>query len=133
LLSRNVFRVSEDRVTSWTRLWIVSMAVLAFGLWIYNKATLVGLLLISYSGTTQLFPGVILSLRKRPPHPASVAAGIVVALVLLAVFAFEGVGVVYGVHVGAAALVANTVCLFVVDYALRRTHHRDTESTKGRG
>jgi solute:Na+ symporter, SSS family len=133
LLSRNLFRVSEDRVTFWTRFWIVLMAALAFGLWIYNKATLVGLLLISYSGTTQLFPGVILSLRKRPPHPVSVAAGIVVALVLLAVFAFQGVGVVYGVHVGAAALVANVVCLLGVEYVLRSIHHRDTEDTERRG
>jgi hypothetical protein len=80
--------------------------------------------LISYSGTTQLFPGVILSLRKRPPHPASVATGIVVALGLLAWFALHGVNVVYGVHVGAAALIANIVCLFGVDYVLRLVHGR---------
>jgi SSS family solute:Na+ symporter len=131
LLSRNLFRVSEDRLTAWTRVWIVVMAALAFGLWVFNRATLVGLLLISYSGITQLFPGVILSLRKRPPHPASVAAGIVVALVLLAWFAFQGVNVVYGVHVGAAALVANTVSLFVTDYLLRLIHHKDTEIRTG--
>jgi solute:Na+ symporter, SSS family len=98
------------------------MAALAFGLWALNKNSLVGLLLISYSGTTQLFPGVILSLRKHPPHPASVATGIVVALILLAWFAFHGVNVVYGVHVGAAALVANIVCLFGVEYVLRLVH-----------
>jgi len=119
LLSRNLFRVREERLTSRTRLWIILMAALAFGLWALNKNSLVGLLLISYNGTTQLFPGVILSLRKRPPHPASVATGIVVALVLLAWFAFHGVNVVYGVHVGAAALVANVVCLFGVDYVLK--------------
>jgi solute:Na+ symporter, SSS family len=124
LLSRNLFRVREERLTSWTRLWIILMAALAFGLWALNKNSLVGLLLISYSGTTQLFPGVILSLRKRPPHPASVATGIVVALVLLAWFASHGVNVVYGVHVGAAALVANIVCLFGVDYVLRLVHGR---------
>ncbi|HYZ73050.1 MAG TPA: hypothetical protein VE641_08215, partial [Chthoniobacterales bacterium] len=70
------------------------------------------------------FPGVILSLRKRPPHPASVATGIVVALVLLGWFAFREVNVVYGVHVGAAALAANVVCLFVVDYVLRLVRGR---------
>jgi SSS family solute:Na+ symporter len=107
------------------------MAALAFGLWVFNRSTLVGLLLISYSGITQLFPGVILSLRKRPPHPASVAAGIVVALLLLAWFAFQGVNVVYGVHVGAAALIANTVCLFVADSLLRLIHHKDTEIRTG--
>jgi hypothetical protein len=54
-------------------------------------------------------------------------------LVLLAVFAFEGVGIVYGVHVGAVALVANAVCLFVVDYLLRFARQKDTEDTQRRG
>ena len=119
LLSRNLFWVPEERLTSRTRLWIVSMAVLAFGFWIYNKATLVGLLSVSYSGTTQLFPGVVLSLRKRPSQPVSVAAGIVAALVLLTGFAVAGISTFYGVHVGAVTLAVNTMCLFVVDLFLR--------------
>ena len=119
LLSRNLFRVREEKLTSSTRLWIVVMAVLAFGLWFFNGASLVGLLLISYSGTTQLFPGVVLSLRKQPPHPISVATGILVALAILAGFAFVQVTAFYGMHVGTVALVANVVCLFVVDYVVR--------------
>jgi hypothetical protein len=34
-----------------------------------------------------LFPGLMLSLRKRPPHQWSVAIGIVVGLALLILFA----------------------------------------------
>jgi SSS family solute:Na+ symporter len=119
LLSRNLFRVREEKLTSATRMWIVVMAVLAFGLWFFNGASLVGLLLISYSGTTQLFPGVVLSLRKQPPHPISVATGILVALAILAGFAFAQVTAFHGVHVGTVALVANVVCLFVVDYVMK--------------
>src|SRR4029077_849571 len=59
-------------------LWIVLLSILAFGLWIFARTTLVGLLLIAYSGITQIFPGLILSLRKRPPNPWSVAIGILV-------------------------------------------------------
>jgi solute:Na+ symporter, SSS family len=116
LLSRNLFRVTNDeQVTARTRLWIVIMSLLAFGLWIFNRATLVGLLLVAYSGITQLFPGIVLSLRKRPPHPLSVGAGIIVALALLIVFAVEGTSVVWGVNVGTVALAANVVCLLLVD------------------
>jgi hypothetical protein len=38
------------------------------------------------------------------------------------------VNVVYGVHVGAAALVANIVCLFGVDYFLRLVHGQRSSS-----
>jgi len=90
--------------------------LLAFGLWYYNRVTLVGLLLIGYSGVTQLFPGVVLSLRKQPPHAWSVAIGIIVALALLSLFAWQGTSVIYGANVGTVALAVNFVCLFVVDY-----------------
>jgi solute:Na+ symporter, SSS family len=116
LLSRNLLPAKEERVTQRTRLCIIALALLAFLLWVFNRVTLVGLLLIGYSGITQLFPGVVLSLRKRPPHALSVAVGIVVALVLLTVFAVQGTSVVYGANVGAVALAVNIVCLFVVDF-----------------
>jgi SSS family solute:Na+ symporter len=92
------------------------LALLAFLLWVYNRVTLVGLLLIGYSGITQLFPGLVLSLRKRPPHALSVGIGIIVALVLLTVFALRGISVIYGANVGTVALAVNVVCLFVTDF-----------------
>jgi len=116
LLSRNLFPAKEEQLTQRTRLWIIVLALLAFGLWVYNRATLVGLLLIGYSGVTQLFPGVLLSLRKQPPQAWSVASGIIVALILLSIFALQGTSVVYGAHVGAVALAVNVVCLLVVDF-----------------
>jgi SSS family solute:Na+ symporter len=115
LLSRNLLPSKEDQITQRTRLWIVVLALLAFGLWVFNRVTLVGLLLIGYSGITQLFPGVVLSLCKQPPHALSVAIGIVVALVLLIIFAVRGTSVIYGANVGTVALAVNVVCLFVVD------------------
>jgi solute:Na+ symporter, SSS family len=116
LLSRNLFPAKEEQLTQRTRLWIIVLALLAFGLWVYNRTTLVGLLLIGYSGISQLFPGIVLSLRREPPHPWSVASGIIVALVLLSVFALQGTSVLWGAHVGTVALAVNAVCLFVVDY-----------------
>jgi solute:Na+ symporter, SSS family len=116
LLSRNLWPTKEEQLTQRTRLWIIVLALLAFGLWVFNRATLVGLLLIGYSGITQLFPGVVLSLRKRPPHAWSVAIGILVALVLLSVCATQGISVIYGANVGTVALAVNIVSLFAVDF-----------------
>jgi SSS family solute:Na+ symporter len=116
LLSRNLFPSKEEHLTQRTRLWIIVLALLAFLLWVYNRVTLVGLLLIGYSGITQLFPGLVLSLRKRPPHALSVGIGIIVALVLLTVFALRGISVIYGANVGTVALAVNVVCLFVTDF-----------------
>jgi hypothetical protein len=48
-----------------------------------------------------------------------VATGILVALAILAGFAFAQLTAFYGVHVGTVALVANVVCLFVVDYVVK--------------
>ncbi|MBV9732846.1 MAG: sodium:solute symporter family protein, partial [Verrucomicrobia bacterium] len=93
LLSRNLLPAKEEQVTQRTRLYIIVLALSAFLLWVFNRVTLVGLLLVGYSGITQLFPGVVLSLRKRPPHALSVAIGIIVALVLLTIFAVEGTSV----------------------------------------
>ena len=116
LLSRNLFPSKEEHLTQRTRLWIIVLALLAFLLWVYSRVTLVGLLLIGYSGITQLFPGLVLSLRKRPPHALSVGIGIIVALVLLTVFALRGISVIYGANVGTVALAVNVVCLFVTDF-----------------
>jgi solute:Na+ symporter, SSS family len=116
LLSLNLLPAKEEQVTQRTRLCIIVLALLAFLLWVFNRVTLVGLLLVGYSGITQLFPGVVLSLRKQPPHALSVAIGIIVALVLLTVFAVQGTSVIYGANVGTVALAVNIVCLFVIDY-----------------
>lgn len=120
LLSRNLLRAKEEQVTQRTRFYIIVLALLAFLLWVFNRVTLVGLLLVGYSGITQLFPGVVLSLRKRPPHALSVAIGIIVALVLLTIFAVQGTSVIYGANVGTVALAVNIVCLFAIDFFVAR-------------
>jgi solute:Na+ symporter, SSS family len=137
LLSRNLIGfgpAAERQVqrTAATRLWIILLSILAFGLWLFARTTLVGLLLIAYSGITQLFPGLILSLRKRPPHASSVAIGIVVGLMLLIAFAVTGTSIVLGVNVGLVALIANTVVLLGTDAVLNQLATRTRDPAHGR-
>lgn len=119
-VSRNlfVFSGSPQKQTALTRLWIVSVAVLAFGLWLFAKTTIVGLLLVAYNGMTQVFPGFVLSVRKRPPTACSVGIGIIIGLMLLIVFAILKMSVVFGVNVGLVAVLANALCVLAVDLVL---------------
>jgi len=49
--------------------------------WAVARTTLVGLLLIAYTGITQFFPGVVLSLsEKTRPHPLGVGVGILIGI-----------------------------------------------------
>ena len=129
LLSRNLSGIGapaekREQRTAVTRFWIVLLAVFAFGLWIFARTTLVGLLLIAYSGITQIFPGLILSLRKRPPHRWSVAIGILTGLALLIVFAATGTSIVVRMNFGLVALIANTVVLLGTDAVLNQVATR---------
>lgn len=137
LLSRNLSGFGlpaekQQQRTSVTRLWIVLLSMLAFALWVFARTTLVSLLLIAYSGITQIFPGLILSLRKRPPHPGSVAIGILVGLALLIVFAATGTSIVVGVNFGLVALIANTVALLGLEVVLSKVATRTGNPARGR-
>jgi SSS family solute:Na+ symporter len=99
-----------------TRILVLVVAILAFGFWALAKTTLVGLLLIAYTGITQLFPGVALSFAPNRPRAAGVAAGILTGIAVLAAFALTGTTIVGGVNVGIVALGLNIVVTVLVGY-----------------
>lgn len=104
-----------------TRLLVLVVAALAFVVWAFAKTTLVGLLLVSYTGVTQFFPGVTLSFSNRTrPRAVAVAAGICAGLVALAAFAARGVGNIGGVNNGFAALAFNVLVLGIVQLVTSR-------------
>jgi SSS family solute:Na+ symporter len=117
VIAKNVFLdyglvKSDAGQTRATRLLVLAVAALAFLVWAFAKTTLVGLLLVSYNGVTQFFPGVILSFSPRTrPTAAAVAAGICAGLIALAAFAALGISGAWGVNIGFAALGCNLVVL----------------------
>jgi solute:Na+ symporter, SSS family len=112
---------SERAETMATRIFVIVIAVLAFGFWAIARTTLVGLLLIAYNGVTQFFPGVVLSLSDRTrPHPAGVGAGIIVGIATLAYFAATGKSIPWGLNVGFLALLLNVIVLAIVSLMLGR-------------
>jgi len=67
------FATSDAARLRLTRVLVIVVAALALGWWLSARNSLVGLLLIGYSGVTQFFPGVMLALgrRLRQSAPAS--------------------------------------------------------------
>ena len=125
LFTKNVlgdgFGVATDdagRVRA-TRLMIVVVAVLALGWWLAARTTLVGLLLIGYSGVTQFFPGVALALGRTRPPAVAVGAGIVCGIAVVVTAAAFGAPTLYGLNVGLFALLANIGVTFVLSALLR--------------
>ncbi len=97
-----------------TRLVVLVVAVLALLFWLYEKTTLVNLLLIAYNGVTQFFPGAVLAFAWRRTSAWGVGAGIIAGLVVLAVLALSGISTVGGINAGFFALLINAaVCAIV--------------------
>lgn len=123
IVSKNVLgdtfgiaKTSADQTRA-TRILVLVVASLAFAFWALAKTTLVGLLLIAYTGITQLFVGVVLSFARHKPSAGGIAAGILTGIVTLAAFAVTGTTIVGGINVGLAALGLNAIVTALVGYA----------------
>jgi SSS family solute:Na+ symporter len=86
LLANNIYRplrpATPDQTIAWlARLLVPLVALVAVFFTLQGGQTIVALLLMGYSFVTQLFPGVVMSLRARNPLTSpGVFAGIVVGI-----------------------------------------------------
>jgi SSS family solute:Na+ symporter len=101
-----------------TRILVIVVAALALTWWLVARTSLVGLLLIGYSGVTQFFPGVVWALRSTRPSAVAIAAGIFGGLAVVATAAALGAPTIVGLNVGLFALLVNVAVAFGVS-ALR--------------
>ncbi len=110
-----------------TRMLIFVVGALALCWWLVARTSLVGLLLIGYSGVTQFFPGVVLALGARRPPATAIGAGIVAGIVVVATAALLGAPTVYGLNVGVFALLANVASIFATTrtIAIARAPHAE--------
>ncbi len=126
LFTKNVlgdgFGVATDDVARLraTRLLIVVVAALALVWWLAARTSLVGLLLIGYSGVTQFFPGVVMALARTRPSALAVGAGIVSGIIVVAVAGSLATPTLLGLNVGLFALLVNVTVAFATNAAIRR-------------
>ncbi len=98
-----------------TRALVFVVAALALCWWLAARTSLVGLLLIGYSGVTQFFPGVVLALGARRPRAAAIGTGIVAGIAVVAGAAALGMPTIAGLNVGLFALLANVVAVYAAN------------------
>lgn len=98
-----------------TRIAVLSLAVLALGLWLIYSKTLVDLLLFYYNGITQLMPGLIFGLVWRRVGARAIGAGIAGGLLtVLTIFYEHADPTPWGINIGLLALAVNVIIVVTI-------------------
>ncbi|HEY9085473.1 MAG TPA: sodium:solute symporter family protein [Candidatus Tyrphobacter sp.] len=111
----NLVRTDRARLIA-TRAFVLVIAVLALVFWLVEKQTLVGLLLIVYSGITQFAPGVVCAFLWRRATAWGVGAGLVAGLAAAVWLSVSAIPIA-GLNAGFVALMLNVVVLVAVSLA----------------
>jgi solute:Na+ symporter, SSS family len=135
LLANNIYRplrgeVSDGTVSRLARWLVPVVALVAVFFTLRGGQTIVALLLMGYSFVTQLFPALVMSLRRHNPLTSTgVFAGIVVGIATVAATSlthttmatlFPGLPeALRDLNIGIVALVLNVVTLTVVSAITR--------------
>lgn len=98
---------SDDRSrTRLTRILVVVLALVAYGLWFALKVYLVDMLLYAYNGIVQFLPGTLLAFGWRRTTAWGVGSGIVAGIGVLIAANWLG-SLLYGMNPGIVALAVN--------------------------
>ncbi len=111
-------RSDRARVVA-TRVLVLVSAVLSLAFWLVEKQTLVGLLLIVYSGITQFMPGVACAFLWRRATAWGVGAGLICGLAAAGWLGASATSLA-GLNTGFVALILNVVVLVAVSLATKR-------------
>ena len=113
LFTKNVYRpyfapdMSEARTALLARFLVFAVAALALYLALHSSATLVGLLMLAYSGVGQFAPGLILGIYCPRINAAGVLAGLAAGLGVTGVLVFAHLDPWHGLNAGFVGLAAN--------------------------
>lgn len=114
---------TSDRArTLATRLLVLAIAVMSLVLWIYNRRTLVELLLLYYNGVTQFMPGFVFALLWKRAHAWGVGAGILAGEAVAAYLWLHPGVAVGGINPGFLALLVNVGVCVAVCLLVRKTY-----------
>jgi SSS family solute:Na+ symporter len=117
LMAKNVYRpifspeMPDEKVAVVVRLGVGAITVVALYLSLNSSTTLVGLLLLGYSGVAQFVPGIIFGLFSRRVTGGGVLAGLLVGLVLAGFLTLTHRDPYLGLNAGFIGLVANLIVL----------------------
>jgi SSS family solute:Na+ symporter len=120
LVAKNVYRpifapeMSEENVRRVVRISVAAITIVALGLSIRSSTTLVGLLLLGYSGVCQFAPGIVLGIYSSRVNATGVLAGLVAGLAVAGYLIFTQNDPIGGLNAGFVGLVVNIVLVVTV-------------------
>ncbi len=120
LLAKNVYRpyfapdMSDERIAKVARIAVGVITVIALFLALNSSATLVGLLILAYSGVAQFAPGIVLGLFSTRVTSRGVLCGLVTGVGLAGYLSFTHRDPFLGLNAGFIGLVANILVLAAV-------------------
>ncbi len=118
LTASNIYRIakpsaSDKELVLVSRLFVVFYALLALSLAIVARGRLVALLLLGYSGITQMFPGAVLGMFWKRINKWNTTAGLIAGLVTIIYLKFFGPGNYLGIHFGLWGLIVNFIVVLI--------------------
>jgi SSS family solute:Na+ symporter len=125
VMSKNVLgdgfgiATGDDARTLATRILVIVIAALALGLWLFERQSLVDLLLAYYNGVTQFMPGFVFALIWRRVHAWAVGIGIAGGMLTVLSLLHRDVGL-GGINSGFVALLVNVVLVVAITLAFPR-------------
>jgi SSS family solute:Na+ symporter len=120
LFAKNVYRpyfapdMSDEKIAGVARVAVGVITLVALYLSLNSSTTLVGLLILAYSGIAQLAPGIVLGLCSRRVTGKGVLSGLLAGLTLAGYLSFTHRDPFLGLNAGFIGLIANLLVLSVV-------------------
>ncbi|MFA4719784.1 sodium:solute symporter family protein [Pyrococcus kukulkanii] len=121
LLSKNIYTIVKPSASDRELVLVSRISVILFGLTamilaLYAPGRLVALLLLAYSGMTQLFPGAVLGIFWKRMNKYATGAGIIAGLITITYLKFGLKTNPLGIHFGLWGLMVNFVVTIIVAY-----------------
>ncbi len=118
LTSSNVYRIikpeaSDRELVLVSRLSVIAYSVISLLLAIYARGRLVPLLLLGYSGITQMFPGAVIGMFWRRLNKWVVLSGMIAGLATIIYLKFFGPGNWLGIYFGLWGLIVNFIVVLI--------------------
>jgi len=124
LLSKNLYTIlkptaSDRELVLASRISVILFGVTAMLLALFAPGRLVALLLLAYSGITQMFPAAVLGLFWKRMNKYSAGAGIIAGLITVTYLKFGLKHNPLGIHFGLWGLLVNFIVTVIVAYATK--------------
>jgi SSS family solute:Na+ symporter len=127
LIAKNVYRplrragrVDERHLMRASRVVVMAVALVAFGLTLWAPRELVTLLIFGYDGISQFFPGIVLGLFVRRVSALPVAAGLVAGEAVVVWLLWSGRDPFHGMNAGFVGLAVNAAVALALSAVMDR-------------